>query len=253
MRKGFIKTQEEIEIIAEGGAIMNSILNKLAKMAVPGVSTLELDEFAEKEILACGGRPSFLGYGPKNNPFPGSLCTSINDVVVHGIPSNEDVLKDGDIIGLDIGMEYKGLYTDTAITVPVGNVNAAESKLVAITKKALDNAISVAHSGAKIGDISYAIQSTVEDAGFSIVRELVGHGVGYAVHEDPQVPGYGKKGTGLELKEGMVLAIEPMVCLQKPYIFLDSDGWTIRTEDGEKSAHFEHTIAITKKGARILT
>lgn len=250
----FIKTQDEIEKIAKGGELIRKILHETAALAKPGVSTLELDEYAEKAIRKIGGRPSFLGYGEKNNPFPATLCTSVNDVVVHGVPSSDVVLKEGDILGIDIGMEYLGLYTDTAITVGVGKVSAKAKKLMEVTKKSLDLAIRQAKPGNRIGDIAFATQDTVEKAGFSVVRELVGHGVGYEVHEDPQVPCYGKKGTGIVLKPGMVLAIEPMVCEGERFIFFDEDdGWSIRTRDGKLAAHFEHTIAVTERGARILT
>ncbi len=222
-------------------------------MVKPGISTMALNEFAEAEIVKAGGRPSFKNYGSKKNPFPAGLCTSVNDVIVHGIPSRDVILKDGDIVGLDIGMEYKGLYTDTAITVGVGKISDIAKKLIETTKKSLDAAISQAKAGNKIGDIAFATQSTAEKAGFSVVRDLVGHGVGYDVHEDPAVPNYGKKGTGLVLKEGMVLAIEPMLCENEYFVSMDNDGWTIRTKDGELSAHFEHTIAITKDSARVLT
>jgi methionyl aminopeptidase len=172
---------------------------------------------------------------------------------VHGIPSRDVILKNGDIIGLDIGMEYKGLYTDTAITVPVAPISPKVQKLIDITKKSLNEGIKQAVNGNKIGDISHAIQTCAENAGFSVVRDLVGHGVGYDVHEDPAVPCFGKKGTGLELKEGMVLAIEPMLCDGEYFVVFENDGWTISTKDGGLSAHFEHTIAITKHGARVLT
>lgn len=248
-----VKKPEEIKIIAEGGKLLGDILRRTAKLAKPGISTLELNDFAESQIIACGGRPSFVGYGDRYNPFPAGLCTSINDAVVHGIPSSEDILKEGDIIGLDIGMEYKGFYTDTAITVPVGKISDTAQKIIDVTKKSLNAAIAAAVAGGKIGDIGYATQSVVEKAGFSVVRDLVGHGVGYAVHEDPQVPGYGVKGKGLTLEEGMVLAIEPMVCENKPNVYFDTDGWTIRSNDGGLTAHFEHTVVITKKGAKILT
>jgi methionyl aminopeptidase len=253
MKKGLIKTPEEINTINEGGKILRDILYKTAGLVKPGVSTWELNEFAEKMIYAAGGRPSFKNYGPKKNAFPAGLCTSINDVVVHGIPSKDEILKSGDIIGLDIGMEYKGLYTDTAITVGVGDISAAAKKLLETTKKTLDAAIKQVKPGNKIGDLSFAMQSTAEAAGFSAVRDLVGHGVGYDVHEDPAVPCFGKKGSGEILKEGMVLAIEPMLCQQEFFVTVDPDGWTIRTADGGLSAHFEHTIAVTKNGARVLT
>jgi methionyl aminopeptidase len=252
-KKGFIKTAEEIEIIAEGGKILHEILENTARLVKPGVSTFVLNEFAENAIVKSGGRPSFLHYGPKKNPFPAGLCTSINDVIVHGIPSKEAILKQGDIVGLDIGMEYKGLYTDHAITVAVGQPAENIKKLLEATKKCLDLAIKEVRPGARIGDISYAIQSYAEKNGFSAVRDLVGHGVGYEVHEDPAIPCFGKKGTGEFLREGMVLAIEPMLCTGEYFVNIDCDGWTIRTADGGLSAHFEHTLAVTKNGARILT
>ncbi len=253
MNKGPIKSNQEIEIIAEGGKILHDILQKTAGLVKPGVSTWELNEFAEEAIVRAGGRPSFKGYGPKKNPFPATLCTSINGVVVHGIPSPNVILKSGNIVGLDIGMEYQGLYTDTAITVGVGVISDTAKKLIETAKKSLDEAIIQAKAGNRMGDISFAIQSTAEKAGFSAVRDLVGHGVGYEVHEDPAVPCYGKKGTGEVLREGMVLAIEPMLCEHEYFVTADTDGWTIRTADGGLSAHFEHTAALTKDGVRVLT
>lgn len=253
MRKGLIKTQEEIDIIAEGGKLMRDILHKTAELVKPGISTWELNQFAEDQIYKIGGRPSFKGYGPKKNPFPAGLCTSVNDQVVHGIPSKDVILKNGDIIGLDIGMEFKGLYTDTAITVAAGKVSDKAQKLIDTTKKCLDLCLKEAKAGNRIGDISYVIQKTAQDAGFGVVRELVGHGVGYDVHEDPAVPCYGKKRTGPVLQEGMVLAIEPMLTMGEYFVVFENDGWTISTKDGSLSAHFEHTIAITKHEARILT
>ncbi len=249
----YTKTKEEIEIIDEGGKILRDILHRAAAMAKPGISTLEINDFAEEEMIKAGGRPSFIGYGSRKNPFLYGLCTSINDAVVHGVPSSKDILQEGDILGLDIGMEYKKLYTDTAITVAVGKVSDVAIKLMEVTKLSLDNALKQVKPGNTIGDIGHAIQSTVEGAGYSVVRDLVGHGVGYAVHEDPAVPCYGKPGKGIVLVEDMVLAIEPMVCENKPQIFFDTDGWTIRTHDGGLAAHFEHTIAVTKTGVRILT
>lgn len=249
----YTKTPDEINDIEEGGKILRDILHRAADLARPGISTAEINDFAEKEIIKAGGRPSFIGYGEKHNPFQHGLCTSINDAVVHGIPSEKDILQEGDIIGLDIGMEYKGLYTDTAITVGVGKISSEAQNLIDVTRKSLENALKQVKAGNTIGDIGHAIQTTVENSGFSVVRDLVGHGVGYAVHEDPSVPCYGKPGKGIELVEDMVLAIEPMVCELKPKIFFDTDGWTIRTHDGGLAAHFEHTIAVTKNGVRILT
>jgi len=269
MKKGLIKTSQEIETIAEGGKILHDILHATAELAKPGISTWQLNEFAEKAIYGTGGpfsniqgrpepgrmggRPSFKNFGGKKNPFPAGLCTSVNSVVVHGIPSRSVILKDGDIISLDIGMEYKGLFTDTAITVGVGKISDIAKKLIETTRKSLSAAIGQAKAGNTIGDIAYATQKTAEAAGFSVIRDLVGHGVGYEVHEDPAVPNYGKKGQGIKLLEGMVLAIEPMVCEHEYFVVLDNDGWTIRTRDNGLAAHFEHTIAITKNGARILT
>ncbi len=252
-KKGLIKTQEEIEIIAEGGKLLGDILKRTAGLVTPGISTMKLNEFAEAEIIKIGGRPSFKNYGPSKNPFPAGLCTSVNDVVVHGIPDKNTILKVGDIVGLDIGMEYKGLYTDHAVTVAVGEITPKLRKLLEVTKKSLSLAIKEVRPGAKTGDIGFAIQSFAENAGFSVVRDLVGHGVGYNVHEEPAVPCFGKKGTGDTLKEGMVIAIEPMLCTAEHYLSVDNDGWTIRTADGGMSAHFEHTVAVTKNGARILT
>lgn len=253
MKTGQIKTREEIETLAEGGRLLHNILYATAALAKPGVSTSSLNAFAETEIAKIGGRPSFKNYGPKKNPFPAALCTSVNDEVVHGIPSEKVILKSGDIIGLDIGMEYKGLFTDTAITLPIGNVHSKAKLLIDTAHKALSQAIKQAKAGNHVGDISYAIQKTAEEIGFSVVRDLVGHGVGYDVHEDPAVPCFGKKGMGPLLKKGMVLAIEPMLCEYDYLLDFDSDGWTIRTKDKGLSAHFEHTIAITDYGARILT
>lgn len=253
MKQGLIKTQKEIEIIAEGGKILHDILHKTAGLVHPDISTWELNEFAESEIEKAGGTPSFKNYGPKKNPFPAGLCTSVNSVVVHGIPSKSVILKNGDIIGLDIGMEYKGFFTDTAITVPVGEINSQAQKLIEVTKKCLDLALKIIKEGVKTGDIGYIIQKNAEDEGFSVVRDLVGHGVGYAVHEDPSIPCYGKKGQGIALKENMVLAIEPMICEGEYFLTYESDGWTISTKDHSLSAHFEHTIAVTKTGCKILT
>ncbi len=253
MKNGLVKTPNEIETLAEGGKLLHDILRRTAALVAAGVSTAELNRFAEAEIEKIAGRPAFKNYGPKKNPFPAGLCTSINDVVVHGIPSEEAVLREGDIVSLDIGMEYKGLYTDTAITIGVGATSSFAQKIMNVTKKSLDAGIRQAKPGNRVGHISSAIQRTVEAEGFSVVRDLVGHGVGYAVHEDPQVPCYGRGNQGPVLVPGMVLAIEPMVCAGTYRLLFDSDGWTIRTEDGKLAAHFEHTIAITEKGSRILT
>ncbi|MBI3231745.1 MAG: type I methionyl aminopeptidase [Candidatus Doudnabacteria bacterium] len=253
MKHGLIKTEKEIHIIAEGGKLLRDILYNTAQLVKPDVSTWELNKFTEEMIAKAGGRPSFKGFGPNGNEYPAGLCTSVNDEIVHGIPSKTVILKPGDIIGLDIGMEYKNLYTDTAITVTVGQVSDTASRLISITKKCLDSAVKAAKPGQRTGDIGFAIQTIAEQAGFSVVRDLVGHGVGYSVHEDPQVPCYGRPGQGMKLQEGMVLAIEPMLCEKGWKIFIDDDGWTIRTADGGLAAHFEHTVAIEKDGAKVLT
>ena len=247
-----LKTDAEIEIIAAGGRILANALQATAALVRPGVSTLELDSAAEREIRKAGGEPSFKGYGKGKDKFPFALCTSVNQIIVHGTPSAKDVLKEGDIIGLDLGVRYKGLYTDAAITVPVGRVSAAAQKLLRVTEEALDLAIGEARVGNRIGDISAAIQRTAERAGFGAVRQLIGHGVGHAVHEEPAVPCFGKAGEGLPLEAGMVLAIEPMVT-EGDYHLVTEAGWPVMTRDKSLGAHFEHTVAITPKGPRILT
>ena len=253
MNSKLIKSQEDIDKIREGGKLLADILARTAKMVRPGINTAELNTFAEKEIYSVGGRPSFKGYGDKRNPFPTGLITSINEVVVHGIPDKNAILQEGDIVGLDIGMEYKGRYTDMAITVPVGKISKDAQKLLNVTEEALRLAVKQARPGNKIGDIAATTQAHVEKNGFNVVRDLVGHGVGYGVHEDPQVPCYGKPGTGLTLEAGMVLAIEPMVVTGSHRLTVEADGWSISTADGGLAAHFEHTVAITKKGPEILT
>jgi methionyl aminopeptidase len=239
--------------MAEGGRILGAIRDELAAYVRPGISTGTLDEIAEGEILKKGGRPSFKGYGHSDNRFPASICASINDVVVHGIPSKTMILEEGDIISIDIGMIYKGFHTDTAVTVAVGKISDLKHKLMDVTKLSLMNAIEFARSGMRVGDISAAIQTTVEDAGFSVVRDLVGHGVGRSLHEEPSIPCFGKPGTGPILKEGMVVAIEPMVNAGGWQLTTDADGWTMRTRDNSPSAHFEHTVAITASGPVVLT
>lgn len=248
-----IKSKSEIDILREGGKILGSILRVTAERVKEGISTADLDAYAEKEILRAGGRPAFKGYGPKGHEFPSALCTSLNEVVVHGIPSKNMVLKKGDVVSLDLGMLYKGLYTDTATTVTVGTPSAQISKLLEVSKQALAEAIKQAKPGNRVGDIGNAAQRVIEKAGFGVVRDLVGHGVGYSIHEDPQIPNYGKAGTGMALKEGMVIAIEPMVTVGDYHLEFDDDGWTVSTADKSIAAHFEHTVAITKNGAEILT
>lgn len=249
-----IKTKKEIEILREGGKILAFVLYEVAKNAKVGVMTIELDKLAEKLIKKSGGRSSFKNYKTSDDkiPYPASLCVSINDEVVHGIP-DERKLKDGDIVSLDLGLEYNGFYTDMAVTLPVGKVSKDAKKIIDTTKKSLDKGIKIIKDGAFTGDIGYAIQLYAESKGFNVVRRLVGHGVGYDVHEDPQIPNFGKLKTGVQLKAGMVLALEPMLTDGDFDIILDKDNWTWKTKDGSLSAHFEHTVIVTKTGAEILT
>ncbi len=249
-----IKTPGEIKILRDGGKILASVLLMVGDMAKVGITTKELDEYAEKLIKKAGGEPSFKNYKtPRDKfPFPVSLCVSVNDEVVHGIPSGR-ILKENDIISLDLGLKWKGLYTDATITVGVEKISADAEKLLNITKTALEKGIGVIKEGATTGDIGFAIQSYVEKKGFNVVKKLVGHGVGHKVHEDPEIPNFGKCGEGVVLKQGMVLALEPMVVIGNGDVILDKNGWTWKTKDGSLAAHFEHTIAVTKKSCEVLT
>lgn len=251
-----LKSPEEIAILREGGHRLAAILHNVAKLAAPGVSAGALEEAARRLIAQGGDEPSFLDYAPKGaqRPFPAALCVSVNDEVVHGIPNEgRKVLREGDIVSLDLGLWHRGLCTDMAITLPVGRVDGAAKKLLKVTREALEKAIAAASAGKTTGDVGHAIESFIKPYGFGIVRELSGHGVGYAVHEEPFVPNYGRPGEGGTLEEGLVIAIEPMINEGKAGIRLNSDGFTYRTRDGSRSAHFEHTIVVTKKGAEILT
>ncbi len=249
-----IKTSEEIEILREGGKRLGAILSKVAKKVAPGISTKELDQYAEELIRVGGDEPAFLDYKPDgaDYPYPASLCVSVNNEVVHGIPTNR-ILKEGDIVALDLGLKHKGLFTDHAITVPVGKVSKKYAELIQVTKEALYAGIAEARGGGRVGDIGHAIEKFVKPYGYGIVRVMSGHGVGRAIHEDPYIPNFGKKGTGVELKAGMVIAIEPMLNIGTEEVIFDDDGYTIRTADGSRSAHFEHTILITEKEPEILT
>ncbi len=249
-----IKTPEEITILREGGKRLATILAKVAEMVKPGVSTLELDQYAYKLIIDGGDEPAFLGYKPEGHRkgFPASLCTSVNNEVVHGIPHKDKILKEGDIICIDLGLKHKGLFTDHAITVPVGSVSKESISLINITRTALAEGIAVACAGNTTGDIGHAIESFVSKR-YGIVRELSGHGVGKYIHEDPYVPNYGKPGKGVRLVPGMVIAIEPMLNIGREDIVSDKDGYTIKTADGSRSSHFEHTVLITENGPEILT
>lgn len=251
-----IKTKQDIQILREGGKRHAKILQILKEMVRPGISARELNDEAHKLIIEGGDTPAFLNYQPKgeSRPFPASLCVSVNDEIVHGIPNEkEKILKEGDIVTLDLGIVHKGLITDAAITVPVGNISDELNNLLETTKKALMAGIKAAKGGKKVGDIGVAIERPAVAKGYGVVEELSGHGVGYSVHEDPFIPNYGVAGTGDTLKPGMVLAIEPIFNLGDHRIVLDSDGYTYRTKDGKQSAHFEHTILITKGEPEILT
>lgn len=248
MNQVIYKTSEEIEIIRESGVILGKAHAEVAKSLKPGITTLKLDKIAEEFIRDNGGKPSFKGY----QGFPGTLCVSPNEQVVHGIPNNEE-LKEGGILSVDCGVFYKGFHSDSAYTYPIGEVEPKILDLLQATKDSLYKGIEFAKSGGRLGDIGFGIQQYVENLGYSVVRELVGHGVGRNLHESPEVPNYGKRGRGIKLQEGLVLAIEPMINLGKRQIIQGKDGWTISTIDGLPSAHFEHTIVISKGKADILT
>ena len=245
-----LKSPREIEIMAQGGAILGGAIALMRREVRPGISTWELDRLAEEFIRSHEGAvPAFKGlYG-----FPGSVCTSLNQEVVHGIPSRKRVLAEGDIVSLDVGVKYQGYYTDSAVTVGVGEVSDESRRLLDVTERSLAAGIAAATVGSHIGDIGYAVQTLVEAAGFSVVRELVGHGVGMGPHEEPQVPNFGKPSRGLKLVAGLTIAIEPMVNVGTPKTRTLPDKWTVVTVDGKRSAHFEHTIAVTDAGPRILT
>lgn len=249
-----IKTPEEIQILREGGARLAAILAKVADMVKPGISTADLDAYAYKLIKDGGDEPAFLNYKPEgqSRAYPASLCTSVNNEVVHGIPNPNKILKEGDIISIDLGLKHKGMFTDHAITVPVGKADKASNKLLEMTAEALLVGIEQAKGGNTVGDIGHAIEHFVNRK-YGIVRELSGHGVGKKIHEDPYIPNFGKPGKGQKLIPGMVVAIEPMLNIGKADIITLSDGYTIKTADGSRSAHFEHTVLITEGEAEILT
>lgn len=244
-----IKTSAQIEAMRIGGVVLREALQAAAAAVCPGVSTAELDQIAERAILKHAGcTPGFKGY----QGFPGTLCVSINDEVVHGIPTKTRTLKEGDIVGLDGGVVYKGLFTDACLTVIVGEVQPEIRHFVKTTKQALDRAVKLVRSGVRIGDLSAMIQKTLEDQGYSPVVTCTGHGVGVELHEPPEILNAGRKGTGPEMKPGMVLAIEPISAIGKGDVFTSRDGWTIVTEDHSLSAHFEHTVLVTETGHEIL-
>jgi methionyl aminopeptidase len=242
-----VKTAGELAMMDEANRVVHQVLNTVAGLIRPGVTTRELDRCAEKEIRAAGAAPAFLNY----KGYPATLCTSVNDVIVHGIPG-ETVLREGDIVGIDCGVLYNGYYGDAARTFAVGKVEETSRRLMDVTREALELAVEQVKPGGHVSDIGWAVQRHVEAHGFSVVREFVGHGIGTALHEDPQVPNFGERGRGPRLRSGMVLAIEPMVNAGRPGVRFDDDGWTARTEDGSRSAHFEYSVAVTGEGARVL-
>jgi methionyl aminopeptidase len=248
------KTEEDIKILREGGKRLAKVLKIVAQHAKAGVKASELDQIAYENIIKMGGYPSFLNYKPEfaTKAFPNSLCVSVNDVIVHGVPTDNLILRQGDLVSLDIGMKYKGLYTDMAITIGIGRLKEEDKKLLIATRNALKEAIKMARYGNTLGDIGYAISNYAKKYNFKVIRDLVGHGVGYEVHEDPPVFNYGNRGEGLKLEEGLVLAIEPMLTFSTSLIKENSDG-SFSTLDGKKACHFEHTIAILKDKTIVIT
>lgn len=247
-----IKTDKEIEYMRTAGGILAATLRLLASKLEPGMSTKDLADIARREMKSLGGEPAFLNY-PGPTPFPDVICISVNDEVVHGIPSRKRILQSGDLVSLDLGVHVNGLITDGAITVACGDSTAKHDEFLAHTRKALEAGLKVLKNGTVVGDVSYAIQKALDRYNYGIVRDLVGHGVGHAVHEEPNIPNFGQRGTGPKLVTGMTLAIEPMATLGKYDVFTDDDGWTMKTSDGSLAAHFEHTVLMTDKGNEILT
>lgn len=244
-----LKSADEVARMREASLIVHDILAELKKLITPGLTTGEIDRVAEDLIEKKGALPAFKGY----HGYPAVICISVNDEVVHGIPSPKRALQDGDIVGLDFGVIYKGYFGDSAYTVPVGKVSSEAQRLMDSTRDSLERAIAACVAGNRIGDIGHAVQSYVEPRGYSVVRDFVGHGIGRRLHEEPQIPNFGSAGTGVRLKAGMVVAVEPMVNAGGPEVEVLSDGWTAVTLDGKLSAHFEHTIAITEGGPVVLT
>lgn len=244
-----LKSSQEIEKMRSAGKVVREVLELVRAKVKPGATTYDLEKTAEGRLNELGVKAAFKGY----HGFPCVLCTSVNSEVVHGIPSPKRVLKEGDIVSVDCGVVVDGYYGDAAITVPVGTIDSKAEKLLQVTEESLKAGIAAVRPGATLGDVGAAVQGVVEGGGFSVVRDFVGHGIGAAMHEDPQVPNFGEAGRGMKLKAGMVLAIEPMVNAGGPDVRVLSDGWTAVAKDGSMSAHFEHTVAVTADGARILT
>ena len=244
-----LKSAREIEIMRRAGSVLADVVERLREIVTPGISTLEIDEDVEAFIASRGAQPAFKGY----RGFPATVCVSINDEVVHGIPSAQRRIKEGDIVGLDLGCIVDGYYADCAFTLPIGEIPADVQRLLDVTRESLERAIAECRRGRRLSDVSHAVQSHVEAHGFSVVRAFVGHGIGRALHEEPQVPNFGEPGRGPELRPGMVLAIEPMVTMGSWEVTILDDGWTAVTRDGSLAAHFEHTIAVTEHGPEVLT
>jgi len=252
--KIFLKTEDEIELMRQANQLVGRTLGELAKHIKPGVTTLQLDRIADEFIRDNGAIPTFKGFpNPYGGPFPASICTSVNDVVVHGVPNDKTVLKDGDIISIDCGTKLNGFCGDSCYTFCVGEVSKEVKELLRTTKESLYKGIGQAVAGRHLGDISSAVQDHCEAHGYGIVRELTGHGIGREMHEDPQVPNYGRRGNGVMLKNSMCIAIEPMITMGKRDIWLDKDRWSVRTRDGKPAAHFEHTVVVRRGEAEILS
>ena len=245
----YLKTAEEIELLRENNLLVSATLAEVGKHVRPGVSTLELDKLAEEFIRSHGAEPGFLGYGG----FPNTLCMSVNEEVVHGIPSAKRILKEGDVLSVDCGTLMKGFYGDSAYTFAVGEIAPEVADLLRVTKEALYKGVAPAKVGNRVGDVASAVQEHAERHGYSVVRELVGHGLGRKMHEEPEVPNYGARGRGPLLKEGMVICIEPMINMGARYVVFERDGWTVRTRDRKPSAHFEFAVAVGKEGPDVLT
>lgn len=248
MSRTTIKTEQELEIMAEGGKILAKIMQQLAERVKPGVATQELNKVAKDLVLRYGARPAFEGY----QGFPATLCTSVNEAIVHALPSGR-ALKEGDIISLDLGILHKGFYTDMALTLPVGEVRPEASRLIRVTKKALKRGLKKIRPGNTVGDIGNTIERYVTDQNFKVVKDLCGHGIGRELHEEPQVFNWGKRGRGEKLREGMVICLEPMAAIGSESIKKSADGFGYVTSDGSWSAHFEHTVAVTRDGYKVLT
>ena len=252
--KIFLKTEDEIELMRQANQLVGKTLGDLGKHIRPGITTLTLDKIADEFIRDHGAVPTFKGFpNPYGGPFPASICTSVNDVVVHGVPSEDTVLKEGDIISIDCGTLLNGFNGDSCYTFCVGEVSEEVKRLLRVTKESLYEGIKNAVAGRHLGDISFVVQEHCERAGYGVVRELTGHGIGREMHEDPQVPNYGRRGNGVMLKAGMCIAIEPMITMGKRDVYLKPDRWSVCTQDGKPAAHFEHTIAIRRGEAEILS